>query len=222
MERINTISLKNVVPDVFVGEKIDSEVWTKDTKFVRLGSDTPYAYCVNASSGTGKTSLCSFLYGVRRDYQGEIMFDGRNVRDFSVDDWCVVRRRHLAYLPQELDIFGELSAFDNVLLKNRLTDFKSADEIRNMFEQLEIDNRIDTLAARMSVGQRQRLALIRALCQPFDFILLDEPVSHLDARNNSICAAMVATEAARQQATVIYTSVGNPLDFPSEIINLRL
>jgi ABC-type cobalamin/Fe3+-siderophores transport system ATPase subunit len=52
---------------------------------------------------------------------------------------------------------------------------------------------------------------VRSLCQPFDFIILDEPVSHLDARNNAIVAGMVRRVADQNGAGIITTSVGNPL-----------
>ncbi len=63
----------------------------------------------------------------------------------------------------------------------------------------------------MSIGQQQRVAIIRSICQPFDFILLDEPVSHLDEDNNRIAAAIIGREAERQGAAIVSTSVGNPL-----------
>lgn len=219
MNRINEIILKNAIPRVFVdedspeAESASSDVWRVD-----VGLKRGRVYCIDAASGTGKTSLCSFIYGVRRDYEGRILFDGNDIRKYNVAAWCELRRRHLSYLPQELDIFGELTALDNVMLKNRLTDYRTEAEIRRMFELLEIDNRIDRPAARMSVGQRQRVALIRALCQPFDFILLDEPVSHLDAANNAVCASIVVEEAGKQDAGIIFTSVGNRLSIPDPII----
>ena len=64
---------------------------------------------------------------------------------------------------------------------------------------------------KLSIGQMQRVALVRAVCQPFDFIFLDEPVSHLDARNNKIVADIITEEADRQGAGIISTSVGNHL-----------
>lgn len=210
---IGTINLHDVLPDVFRGEDINSEVWLR-----RLTFERGKTYCIDAASGTGKTSLCSFLYGIRRDYSGTITFDHSDIRTLKIADWCELRRRHLAYLPQELDIFDELSALDNVLLKNRLTDFKTEREIREMFERLEISHRLNAPCGRMSVGQRQRVALIRALCQPFDFILLDEPVSHLDSRSNAMCAAMISEEASVSGAGVIYTSVGNQLAVKSPIL----
>ena len=67
---------------------------------------------------------------------------------------------------------------------------------------------------RLSLGQQQRVAFVRCLCQPFDFLLLDEPVSHLDAANGETLASLVVEEARRQGAGVLVTSVGNRLPLP--------
>ena len=64
----------------------------------------------------------------------------------------------------------------------------------------------------MSFGQQQRVALIRALCQPFDFIFLDEPVSHLDDENGRIIASILAEEAEKQGAGIVVTSIGKHLE----------
>ena len=65
-------------------------------------------------------------------------------------------------------------------LKNQLTHFKSETQIRHWFEQLGIADKIDARVGQMSFGQQQRVAALRALVQPFDFLLADEPISHLD------------------------------------------
>lgn len=221
--KITSIRLDNVLPRVFAEDGVDntvpprSDVWHTATAFER-----GKYYCINAESGTGKTSLCSFIMGVRTDYLGHIFFNDTDISSLSMNDWCALRRSSLAYLPQELEIFDELTAIDNVLLKNRLTDFRTEADIRRMFEALEIDHRISRLAGKLSVGQKQRVAIIRALCQPFDFILLDEPVSHLDASNNERCAAMVIEAAKAQDAGVVFTSVGNPLKVQLPFISLSL
>lgn len=213
MDRIDKISLKNLIPDPLVGDVVNSDVWLGDVTFERRS-----VYCIDAASGTGKTSICSFLFGVRNDYQGRIEFNGLNISGLKDKDWCDIRRCHLAYVTQELDLFGELTALENVLLKNRLTQFHDEDHIRNLFRQLGIENRLDCRVSKMSVGQRQRVAIIRAMCQPFDFIILDEPVSHLDEDNNRKCALMIMEEAQRQSAGIIYTSVGNRLDINNSIV----
>lgn len=193
-----------------------SEVWLKHLDIAK-----PQSYLVYAESGTGKSSLCAYLYGNRRDYDGKILFDGEDVGTYTPEKWSRLRREALAYLPQQLSLFPELTAIDNVLLKNRLTDYSSEADIRLMFQQLAIDNRADVVAGRLSIGQQQRVAIIRALVQPFDFLLLDEPVSHLDARNNEVVAQMIATEARKRGASIIATSVGNHLSI-SDFKMLRL
>lgn len=211
------IELKNALPRVFAGQTgIRSEVWLRPVAFERGKK-----YLVSAESGGGKSSLCAYLYGYRADYSGEILFDGKDIRGMSVAGWCGVRRGGIAYLPQELRLFPELTAYENVELKNRLTGYKTRGEILSMFERLGIAGKVDSPVAKMSIGQQQRVAVIRTFCQPCDFFLLDEPVSHLDAANNAIVAAMVEEEAGRTGAGVIATSVGNDLSIKAEEV-LRL
>ena len=74
--------------------------------------------------------------------------------------------------------------------------------------------------AKMSFGQKQRVAIIRALCQRFDYILLDEPFSHLDTKNSEIAWDLIKTETEEQNASIIITSLKN--DFETNIIKLRM
>ncbi len=192
---------------MFAGQDgIHSDVWHRDITLER-----GKRYLISAESGTGKSSMCSYIYGYRQDYSGVIAFDGQDIRSLTIAQWCDVRQRHIAYLPQDMRLFGELTAMENVELKNRLTGFKSRDEIRHLFEALGIADKEDSLASKLSIGQQQRVAIIRTLCQPCDFIMLDEPVSHLDEENNRIVADLVTQEATRQGAGIIATSVGNHL-----------
>lgn len=218
---IEHITIDRLLPVVFREEKEESRIAGSEVWLKHLDIAKPQSYLVYAESGTGKSSLCAYLYGNRRDYDGKILFDGEDVGTYTPEKWSRLRREALAYLPQQLSLFPELTAIDNVLLKNRLTDYSSEADIRLMFQQLAIDNRADVVAGRLSIGQQQRVAIIRALVQPFDFLLLDEPVSHLDARNNEVVAQMIATEARKRGASIIATSVGNHLSI-SDFKMLRL
>lgn len=200
-----------MLPRVFVNENIpESDVWNEELTLYRGNN-----YLIEAASGGGKSSMCAYVYGARVDYEGELSFNGKDTRGFSIAEWQEIRRRHIAYLPQELDLFPELTAWENIQLKNTLTNHFGDKDIERLLEELGIASRRDYPAGRMSIGQQQRVAIIRSLCQPFDFILLDEPVSHLDEGNNRIVAGMIAREAERQGAAVISTSVGNPLLLPN-------
>lgn len=205
MERI---TLKSVLPEVFASRNdIQSEIWHKEVLLER-----GKFYLIEADSGTGKSSLCSYIAGYRRDYQGIIGFDGLNICRFSVADWAKLRCRSLSLLFQELRLFPELTAYENVQIKNSLTGFKSKKEIMNWFEALGIADKAHVRAGMMSFGQQQRVALVRALVQPFDFLLADEPVSHLDDTNSRILAEIMTGEARRQGASVIVTSIGKHVD----------
>lgn len=205
---MNTIELQKALPAVFAGrDSIQSEVWHQSLTLKR--GET---YLVEAASGTGKSSLCSYIYGYRNDYQGIICFDGKNIRSLLVPGWVEIRKRSISMLFQELRLFTELTAWENVQLKNTLTGFKARKEIKAWFEQFGIADKWDTPVARMSFGQQQRVALIRALCQPFDFIFLDEPVSHLDKENGRIMSRILMEEANRQGAGVLVTSIGKHLE----------
>lgn len=120
-----------------------------------------------------------------------------------------MRRRALSLQFQELRLFPELSALENVLLKNRLTNHRSRKKIRSLLDAVGLGDKMDEKTGRLSFGQQQRVAFVRCLCQPADFILLDEPVSHLDDPNAAILARLLAEEA--DGAGIIVTSIGRRL-----------
>ena len=205
---MDKIYFKNVLPHVFANNgDIGSEVWQQDVEFAKGNT-----YLVEADSGKGKSTFCSYVIGYRHDYTGQIMFDDKDIKAMRVADWTRVRKQNISYLFQELRLFPELTAFENVEIKNRLTGFKTREEIESMFERLGINDKLNVKAGLMSFGQQQRVAMIRALVQPFDFILADEPISHLDDHNSQTMGEMMMEEARRQGAGVIVTSIGKHID----------
>ena len=205
---MDKILFNNVLPHVFENnEDITSEVWRKDVEFEKGNT-----YLVEADSGKGKSTFCSYVIGYRHDYSGQILFDDKDIKAMRVADWTNVRKQNISYLFQELRLFPELTAFENVEIKNRLTGFKTREEIEQMFERLGIMNKLNVKMGLMSFGQQQRVAMIRALVQPFDFILADEPISHLDSRNSQTMGEMMMEEVKRQGAGVIVTSIGKHIE----------
>jgi ABC-type lipoprotein export system ATPase subunit len=154
--------------------------------------------------------------GYRHDYTGNVFFDNENTKKFKVRNWVDMRQHHVSHLFQELRLFPELTAYENVEIKNKITGFKSREQIVKWFDMLGIGDKLDAKIGRMSFGQQQRVAMIRALVQPFDFILADEPISHLDDTNSDIMAEIMMTEAKAQGAGVIITSIGKHMDLKYE------
>lgn len=209
---MNRIHFKNVVPNVFSERKeLNSDVWANDITF-----EKDNLYLVEADSGKGKSTFCSYIVGYRHDYTGHVYFDDADTIDFSVSQWVDSRRHSISHLFQELRLFPELTAMENVQIKNKLTGFKSEKQILEWFDMLGIADKVNAKAGLMSFGQQQRVAMIRSLVQPFDFILADEPISHLDDRNAEIMASIMMDEAHRQGAGVIVTSIGKHMNLNYE------
>lgn len=145
------------------------------------------------------------------------MFDDIDIARLSTRKWCDIRQQSISILFQDLKLFGELTAFENVVIKNSITNTKSELEIKSLFEQLGIDDKLNTRADRMSFGQQQRVALIRALCQPYKFLILDEPISHLDDANSDIMRDIIVQDASDRGAAIIATSIGKHMNIDYDI-----
>lgn len=169
-------------------------------------------YMVCAKSGHGKSSLLNFIYGSSLDYDGDIVFcSDQEVVESRRPDFRV---RVMSYMFQDLCLFPELTAMENVQLKNRLTGYKTDEEIERMLAALMPADKRDQPVKTLSLGQRQRVAAVRALCQPFRFLMLDEPFSHIDRDNACLVADLILSEVERQKAGLIVTAL-DPIDlFP--------
>ena len=209
---METIKFRSVLPQVFAQRTdLDSEIWKQDVTF-----EKGHLYLVEANSGKGKSTFCSYILGYRHDYAGQVLFDDVDTSSYKVKDWVEMRKCHISHLFQELRLFPELTAMENVEIKNKMTNFQSKEKILEWFDRLGISDKVDAKIGRMSFGQQQRVAMIRSLCQPFDFILADEPISHLDDTNSRIMGDIMMTEAKRQGAGVIVTSIGKHMDLAYE------
>lgn len=208
IKTVEKIVLDHTLPNVFLNRTdMSSDIWQQEVCF-----EKDKLYLVEANSGTGKSSLCSFIFGYRHDYSGDIFFDGENIRNYGTKKWVDIRKRSFALLWQELRLFPELTAMENVQIKNKLTGFQKKKKILEWFDRLGIAEKKDAKIGRMSFGQQQRVALIRTLCQPFDYVFVDEPISHLDDTNSEIMGDILTTEAKRQGAGIIATSIGKRIE----------
>ncbi len=196
---MTTIEVKSVLP-CFISDaqQCVSEIWHKEVTFQK----GEYHLMV-ASSGTGKTSLMSYLFGERKDYIGEILFDGESNKKLSSSAWSNIRKHHISCIFQGLRLFNDLTVMENIQLKNNLTHHKTTEEIVEWLETVKLIDKQHEKVAKLSFGQQQRVAALRALCQPFDFLLADEPFSHLDTKNKDILMSIIHQELQRQQAGLL-------------------
>lgn len=139
-------------------------------------------------SGCGKTTLLRSVAGLHRPRHGQITIRGRTVVDTADGTWVAPNRRRVGMVFQSHAVWPHLDVFDNAafpLQSAPRRQRRSAIEIRRrvteVLEQVELADVADRPASRLSGGQQQRLALARALVPEPDLLLLDEPLSNLDA-----------------------------------------
>jgi ABC-type lipoprotein export system ATPase subunit len=193
------IQLQAVMPTFLEQEKIaSSQVWGQSIAFAPGGFTQ-----IVAPSGRGKTSLIHFLYGLRKDYEGSIQYDGKDISRFTTEDFSTWRQKQISIVFQDLRLFPGHTVFENINIKRLLNPYHPQEKIQEMANQLGIGNKLQKLAQTCSYGEQQRIAIIRALMQPFNFLLLDEPFSHLDEANRQKAMQLMEQEAAARKASII-------------------
>lgn len=202
------ISIQNIIP-----KPLEENIGDSLFKFGSIVLKQSCSYVFAAPSGKGKSTLLSYLYGLRSDYKGSILYGDSVLQNKTIKEWTNFRQKHFAMVFQDLRLFGNLTAIDNIKIKNNLTAFITDIEIKEMAFCLGVDDLLEKKIRTLSMGQQQRIAIIRALCQPFDWLLLDEPFSHLDAGNTKKCMTLIETECRMRNAGMILTSLGEDLHF---------
>ncbi len=170
-------------------------------------------YLVNAASGKGKSTLLHIIYGIRDDYDGLASLGGKDIRQLGANDWAACRQRQLSIVFQDLRLFPKLTGLENIQLKNGQTDCVPEAEMLEWAERLGMTPYLQQSAATLSYGQRQRIAILRALCQPFDMLLLDEPFSHLDEENTKLASDLIIETCEKRHAGFVLVSLGEEYFF---------
>ena len=162
-------------------------------------------YIITSPSGTGKSTLIHLIYGLVRDYKGTYTLNKRDTKTLSIEEWSLLRKTFLSIVFQGFRLIIDSTALENIGLKNKLTNHLSTEEIELYANQLDIYPLLNKKISELSFGQQQRVAILRSICQPFQWLLLDEPFAHLDNENMQK-ALLLLTEKAQQNGAGIIIS----------------
>ena len=170
------------------------------------------------TSGSGKSTLLNILGCLDTPTSGTYRIDGIDVATMDEDALSDLRNRKIGFVFQSYNLLPRTTALENVelpLFYNRKVSVRERRE--RAIEALKLvglESRMQHTSAQLSGGQQQRVALIRALVQPFDFLLADEPISHLDDDNARVMGDMLMREVREQGAALLVTSIGKHMELP--------
>jgi len=204
------LNISQLLPTYFdEGRKDISEIWGKELTFER-----GELVKIVAPSGSGKTSLMHFLYGLRQDYKGTISYGGKAIKGMEPEGFAGLRKDSVSIVLQDLRLFPTQTVFSNINIKRQLNPYHPEEKIRELAERLGIGSKLSSLCGTCSYGEQQRVAIIRALMQPFDFLLLDEPFSHLDNRNSERAMELMLEETRLRGAAILFADLERVEFFP--------
>jgi len=201
------IQLQKIIPDFIEQAKRNtSQIWGQDISITR----GEHLHIV-APSGSGKTSLIHFIYGLRKDYSGIVCYDDSDIKKISIENFSVFRQNQISIIFQDLRLFEEHTVMENIEIKRLLNPYHPNKKIEEMASRLGVENNLNQKIKTCSYGEQQRVAIIRALMQPFDFLLLDEPYSHLDEDNRKKAMELIYEECENREAAMIFADL-KPLE----------
>jgi len=205
------LSLQGVIPTP-LREKVNayqSGMWKNNTS-INKGAYVS----VLAPSGTGKTTLIHILYGLRKDYEGEVKWDNTSLSKTDNETLAALRTNNISVIFQDMRLFPELTAWENTDIKRRLTNTVSEQQAKEWLDRLGLQDKKNSLAATLSYGEQQRVAIVRALLQPFEWLLMDEPFSHLDHANTRKAIALITEVVKQHNAGMILADLDENNYFP--------
>jgi ABC-type lipoprotein export system ATPase subunit len=205
------LSLQGVVP-VPLREKVNaskSGIW-KSARTFRKGE---YIF-IQAPSGTGKTTLVHILYGLRKDYEGEVKWNDTSLAITDNEMLAKLRATSISVIFQDMRLFPELTAWENIDIKRRLSNTVTEQQAREWMDRLGLADKKNSMGSTLSYGEQQRVAIIRALLQPFEWLLMDEPFSHLDHANTAKAIALISEVMNQHGAGMILADLDENNYFP--------
>ncbi len=166
---------------------------------------------LHGPSGGGKSTLLNLLSGILQPNVGEILVLNKNLGQMNNAERDKFRANHIGYIFQQFNLIPYLNALENIQLANLFTKDTSKSigqgEIKKILNTFRISD-ADSIAptGKLSIGQQQRIAIIRAMINQPEILIADEPTSSLDEMNKNVFISELLEMITKQNTTLIFVS----------------
>lgn len=174
-------------------------------------------------SGSGKTTMLSLMGLLQNPTDGQVVIDGVNTVGLNTEAKAKLRSTYIGFVFQRARLVGALTAIENVLLPAWLLSHKNSLEKRakDLLTKLGLQNRLDFLPEKLSIGQMRRVALARALLLNPKIILADEPTNDLDPDTANLVFEYLKMARDNGAAVVLVTHDQNYARCAERLVELK-
>jgi len=187
-----------------------SKTYTVDRRKLRvlhevsLAVDQGEFLVITGSSGSGKTTLLTLLSGLDRPTSGQVFFDGENITDATEDDLAPLRNHSIGFVFQSFHLVPSMTALENIMFPAELKgDPAARQRARELLVHVQLVERADNLPSQLSGGEKQRVALCRAMINRPKVLFADEPTGNLDTKNGEAILGQLIDLKAEHGATLV-------------------
>ena len=164
---------------------------------VNIQFDKSTFYGIYGPSGSGKTTLLNLISLLDDSYFGDLLINGKNVKEIKKKE--EFRKNTFSFIFAEANLFDYLSVKENILLPLTFRKRNAPQSIYELTKELSIADLLDRNITTLSGGEKQRVSILRALISGQDFLICDEPTSHLDRENSILIVQLLQQLALKKE-----------------------
>ena len=201
----------------------DAELDEYVLKNVNMTFELGKSYAIKGKSGSGKTTLLSLISGLEKKYEGEILYDGKDLSKMDLDKY---RNSDIGIVFQSYNLLPQFTAEENIILSMDINNIKDIDKKEKALELMKQVGLSKTLAKRrvlkLSGGEQQRIAIARSLSYNPKIIIADEPTGNLDKETEREILKIFDTLAHKEKkCVIIVTHSPNVCDSVDYVYDLK-
>ncbi|MFN8439417.1 MAG: ABC transporter ATP-binding protein [Caldilineaceae bacterium] len=171
---------------------------------VSLGIDRGEFVAIMGNSGSGKTTLLSLLSGLDQPSSGRILLEENDITDLSEDQMAPIRNETIGFVFQSFHLVPSLSALENIMFPAELAGKSDAQQrAERLLQRVGLQKRSRNFPHQLSGGEKQRVAICRALINDPKILFADEPTGNLDTTNGAAILDLLLELHGERQTTLV-------------------